>query len=139
MHKLISLVIFSDFNSLLPFYLLWNALKTPKRNILKLHPNKHVSVWRPKSCLFHMKITECYKKLASRLWLVLFTLTYFYLYIDSPFLMESNCCCDYCFLSKLDHRPLFSDINYKTILVWGLSSTWCHMLPIVHNMLVKIC
>ena len=33
---------------------------------------------------------ESYKKLALRLWLVLFTLSYFFLYIDSPLLQQNN-------------------------------------------------
>ena len=44
---------------------------------------------------------NCYKKVASRLWFVLFTLTYFFLYIHSPLLLENK---------KL-LWPLFSSAN----------------------------
>ena len=43
------------------------------------------------TCLFHIKITvSVKKKLASTLWPVLFTLAYFFLYINSPFLLENK-------------------------------------------------
>ena len=57
-----------------------------------------------------------------------------YIYIYRFFLLHTllffgkmKICCDRNFLSKLDHRPLFSYIYilyYETILVWGLFSIW---------------
>ena len=61
---------------------------------------------------------ECYKKLASRSWPVLFTLTYFFLYMHSPLLLENGKVVAIAiFLTKLDHIQLFNDIYYETILV----------------------
>ena len=41
---------------------------------------------------------KCYKKLTLRSWPVLFTLTYFFLYIHSPLLLENiQNCCNRCF------------------------------------------
>ena len=69
-----------------------------------------------------MKITVRIK-LASRSWTVLFTLTYFFFYINSPLLLENKKNVTIAISSsKLDHRPLFNDIYYKTILVRGLVS-----------------
>ena len=61
---------------------------------------------------------DYYKKLASRTWTVLFTLTYFSIF----FLIHAVCwkikiVVIVVFLSKLDHRPLFNDIYYNTILL----------------------
>ena len=69
-----------------------------------------------------MKITasECYKKLASISWPVLFTLNYFFLIHT---LSSSAAVVIAAFLSKLDHRPLFNYIYYETILMRELVST----------------
>ena len=64
---------------------------------------------------------ECYKKLASKLWPLLFTLTYFFFYIHSPRLWQ-NIVVITVFLSKLDHKTLFNYIYYGSILVGGLIS-----------------
>ena len=64
--------------------------------------------------LFHMtNHCKCYKKLELKLWLVLFTLTYFFLYIQyihSPLLLKNK---------KL-LWSLFSSENYTTIVLQQL-------------------
>ena len=66
---------------------------------------------------------KCYKKLAWRLWPVLFTLTdFFLLHTLSSSTGKKKVVLIAVFLSKLDHRPLFNDIYYETILVWGFVS-----------------
>ena len=61
---------------------------------------------------------EYYKKLVSRSWLLLFTLTYFFLNkIRTPHLLGKKVVVVAVFLSRLDHRPLFSDIYDEAILV----------------------
>ena len=40
------------------------------------------------------------------------------------FCWKIKSCCDYISLSKLDHKPLFNNIYYEIILVWGLVSLW---------------
>ena len=60
-------------------------------------------------------------------------LMFSYRYTHTPLLKENEIFVVIAvFLSKLDHRTLFNDIYYKTILVWGLVSTG-------YIMLVKIC
>ena len=66
---------------------------------------------------------ECYKKLASRLWPLLFTLTYYFLlHTLSSHAAKEKVVVITVFLSKLDHRTLFNYIYYGTILVAGLVS-----------------
>ena len=48
-------------------------------------------------------------------------LTIFFFNIDSSLLQQNKKLLQSVFLSKLDHRPLFSYIYYETILVWGLT------------------
>ena len=69
---------------------------------------------------------KCYKKLSSRSWPVLFTPTnFFFLYTYSPLLPKNKKLLWLLFfLSNKNHRPLFNDIYYETILVWGLVSIW---------------
>ena len=57
---------------------------------------------------------KCYKKLTSRSWPMLYTLTYFFSYTYKS-------CCDRCFPQQI---TLFNYICYKTILVWKLVSIW---------------
>ena len=77
--------------------------------------------------LFLMKINcECYKKLASRSWPMLFTLIYFF-FLNIHYLVllqNKNFVVISVFRSKLDHWLLFNFVHCKTILVWGLVSTW---------------
>ena len=64
--------------------------------------------------LSHVKITEkCCKTLLSRSWLVLFTLTYFFLYITFP-CFKIKVCYDHCFSQQT--KP-------KTIVQWYIL---CH-------------
>ena len=64
--------------------------------------------------LSHVKITEkCCKTLLSRSWLVLFTLTYFFLYIIFP-CFKIKVCYDHCFSQQT--KP-------KTIVQWYIL---CH-------------
>ena len=73
------------------------------------------------ACSFSYKnLCECYKKLTSRSWPKLFTLTYYFFYIHFPFLLENKKIVVLAvFLCKLvlDHRPPYNDIYYKTILM----------------------
>ena len=55
-------------------------------------------------------LCESYKKFASRSWPILFTLSYFFLCIHSPLLLENEVVLIDISLSKLDRRPLFNDI-----------------------------
>ena len=48
----------------------------------------------------------------------------FFLYIQLLLLWKVKICLIFVFLSKLEKRPLFNDLNCKTILVWGLVSRW---------------
>ena len=66
-----------------------------------------------------------YKKVASRLHSMLFTLTKFFLkHTLSSSEGKQKFALIAVFLSKLDHRPLFNGIYYETIPVWGLVSLW---------------
>ena len=69
----------------------------------------------------HKNHCRCNKKLAARLWPVLFTLTVF-LNIHSPLLQQNKNLMYHCFPQQI--RPLFNHIHYKTILVWGLILMW---------------
>ena len=99
-------------------------------NILKLHPIiqsfPHESRW------------ECYRKLASRQWLVLFTLAYFFSYAYSPLLLDNK---------KL-LWSLFSSVNqtsehcsmiyilrdYSSMRIGFNMISKCHTLPIVYTL-----
>ena len=62
---------------------------------------------------------KCYKKLASGLWSMLFTLTYFFHTLSSS-TAKQNVVTITVFLSKLDHQMLFNYIyqeNQETILL----------------------
>ena len=86
-------------------------------------------------CFFFFTV----KKLASTLWSVLFTLTYFFTYTLLFCSKIKSCVVIAVFHSKLDSRPLFKYIDYKIILVWTLVSVWItnatHCLPVHLNML----
>ena len=64
---------------------------------------------------------KCYKKLESRLWPVLFTVIYFPLIFFSFSAVKQKVVIAV-FLSEIHHRPVYNDIYYETILVWGLIS-----------------
>ena len=70
----------------------------------------------------HKNHCEHYWKLASRLWLGLFTLTYFFfLYIHSPLLLENKICCDCCF--PLQIKP---QTTIQLYILWDSSSNACN-------------
>ena len=58
----------------------------------------------------YKNLCESYKNFASRSWPILFTLSYFFLCIHSPLLLENEVVLIDISLSKLDRRPLFNDI-----------------------------
>ena len=65
---------------------------------------------------------ECYKKLASRLWPVLFTLTYFFSYTYTLLLCwKIKCCCDCCFPQQ--GRP--QCLNFKmSKFTWQVNQSY---------------
>ena len=83
---------------------------------------------------------KCYKKLASRSWPVLFTLTcYFPVHAFSSSARKEKVVVIAVFLSKLDHRLLFNNICYQTVVRIGFNMiSKCRTLPIVYTMVVKI-
>ena len=81
--------------------------------------NRYLCYIRVFISLFHMKITASVTKSShqdcGRRYL---HLPIFFLYILYPVLLENKKVVVIAvFLSKLDHRPLFNDIYYETILV----------------------
>ena len=84
-----------------------------QRNLSKFNLALNNSLTRSFPCENHCK---CYKKLASRLWSMLYTLTIFFLYILSSSTGKQKVFVIIYFLSKLDHIPLINDIYYNNIL-----------------------
>ena len=91
--------------------------------------------------LFHMKIFASVTKISHQYCdLSYLHLPIFFLYSHLPWLknkklkikkktnnkklLENKVFMIAIYLSKLDHKLLFNDIYYKTILVWGLVSIW---------------
>ena len=92
--------------------------------IIKILKKWKKNAWRYQSFPYGNHC-ECYKKFASRSRPMLFTLTgFFLLHTLFSFVVKQKIVAIAIFLSKLDHRPLFSYLYYKTILVWGLFSIW---------------
>ena len=72
----------------------------------------------PQSFLYENH-SECYRKHPSRSWPVLFTLTYFW-FLHTLFYSKIKVVAIVVFLRKLYHRPLFSYICFKIIVVWRM-------------------
>ena len=81
------------------------------------------------------------EKVASRLWSVLFT-PIFFLYIDSCLLLENSCCWDCCFSQQVRSQT-FVQWNilqdYSSVRIAFNMINKCNTVPLVHNVLVKIC
>ena len=72
----------------------------------------------PIQCIPYENQCKCYKELLSRSWHVLFfTLNYFFLIHTLSSSARKLKVVVAVILSKLNRRPLFNDIYYKTILV----------------------
>ena len=80
---------------------------------------------------------RCYKKLASRLWPMLFyTIIYFFVYIHSPLLLEKKKRCDCCFPQQI--RPqitvqLYIVREYSSVRIVFNAINKRHTLLIVRN------
>ena len=85
---------------------------------------------------------KCYKKLASRLWCMLFTLTYFYFTLthkDHLFCWKIKSCCDCCFPQQI--RPQIYIHLYILQVYSSVSTSFnminkCHTVLVVYTMLV---
>ena len=104
-------------------------------DLFLLYYSKQVLIWigfTPKFLVVPITISLFYKKINASVTksshrdhgLCYLQLPIFFLYRHSPLLVEKKVIVIAVFLSKLDSSPLFNDIYYEAILVWGLISIW---------------
>ena len=110
------IITITQMNALFVYYC-WSS---ECRRLIKL-----LMKWDQLINLFHMKITTSVtKSLHEDHGSCYLHLQILFIYWHSPPLLEKKVVLIAVFVSKFDHRPLFSDVYYETSLVWWLISIW---------------